>query len=123
MGFDPEQDADFLAELSGKKAEDRLLETLVNSYQTWPLTAWAPEEEREREGNATPEQCKKNFLQNIDEEIDHLMQCQKARASIEFKRRELESVRQLVPDGPGVVTALVCFSLSTCLASAKKAFQ
>ena len=71
------------------------------TYLMWLNTANTSEEEREREGFATPEQCKENVLDGINAEIRRLKRYQKALASIEADRTKLEMLRRSVPDSPG----------------------
>ena len=66
-------------------------------YSTWLDTATVTEEERAREGYATPEQCKQSVLLEIDAEINPLKRDQERRVSIEVERTKLEIIRQRVP--------------------------
>ncbi len=99
-GFDPEQDTPILEKICGDRDSTALHETLYDTYLMWLSTRDVPEEEREREGYATPEQCKQNVLHEIDAEIRRLKRYQKARASIEGDRIKLEILRQSIPDFP-----------------------
>ena len=63
----------------------------------WSLTTACSEEERQQNGYATPEVCKKNFLGELDAEIKQLERYKKARASMESERTKLEALRQRVP--------------------------
>jgi len=58
----------------------------------------ASEEERQREGYATPEQCKDNFLNELDKEVRHLHTYQRKHASIESERTRLEILRRSIPE-------------------------
>jgi hypothetical protein len=60
------------------------------------------EEERARGGHATPEQCKKNTLRDIDAEICRLILFLEKREPIESERMEVEILRQRVPDSRGL---------------------
>jgi hypothetical protein len=101
-GFDPDTDRALLQKIYGNELKHYLRETLCDSYSNWLNTADTPEEERQREGYATPEQCKENVLHEIDAEIRRLKRYQKTRASIEADRTKLEMLRQNVPDSPGL---------------------
>jgi hypothetical protein len=74
-----------------------LRKTLLENYLTWVDTAEGPEEERQREGYATPEQCKKNVLSEIDKEIRLFRQYGRKRALIESERTKLEVLRHSIP--------------------------
>ncbi|MGA7792670.1 MAG: hypothetical protein WCA19_06480 [Candidatus Acidiferrales bacterium] len=54
--------------------------------------------ERKKNGYATPEECKAELLRQVASEINYLIRYQK----IESKRREVEILRQRVPDSPGL---------------------
>jgi PHD/YefM family antitoxin component YafN of YafNO toxin-antitoxin module len=99
-GFDREQDAEILDELYGDKGH--LRETPRDSYSQWVGTAEVSEEERQREGYATPEECKQNVLDDIQTEIDRLKKYQRTSAAIESDRAKLEILRHNVPDSPGL---------------------
>ena len=72
--------------------------TLLGNYLMWLDTAEAPEEERQREGYATPQRCKDNVLVAIDDEIDRLRTYQRKQASIESERTKLEILRRNIPE-------------------------
>ncbi len=101
-GFEPERDTSILGKIYGRGGGIPLRETLYDAYETWHGTSNASEEERQREGYASPEQCKENILSEIDSEIRHLKRCQKAQASIEAERARLESLRRAVPESPAL---------------------
>ncbi len=100
-GFDRERDCEILRKIYGRE-EDWSHETLSYSYGNWLVTSQATEEERQREGYASPAQCKKSILEEIDNEIPRLKRHQKTRASIESERSKLEKLRRSVPDSPGL---------------------
>src|SRR5262249_23929142 len=99
-GFDPKSDAQILTQLYGEPSREKWQRTLFDSYQTWLVTAQCPEDERQQHGYATPEQCKKSFLAELDGEIKRLERHKKARASVESERMKLEKLRQHVPLTP-----------------------
>jgi ATP-dependent Lon protease len=101
-GFNSEYNRPILEKIYGDRDENRLREDLYDSYEMWLDTSEVPEEERVREGYASPEQCRKNILQEIDAEIRRLKRDQKARASVQTIRTQLEIVCRNVPDGPGL---------------------
>jgi hypothetical protein len=73
-------------------------ETLYESYLVWVATAQLSEEERQRQGCATPEECVSNFLSELDKEIRRLRDYQKESESIESKRTKLEVLKRNVPE-------------------------
>jgi len=99
-GFEPERDTSILGKIYARGGGIQLRETLYDAYETWHGTSNASEEERQREGYASPEQCKENILSEIDSEIRHLKRYQKVQASIEAERAKLESLRRVVPESP-----------------------
>ena len=101
-GFNREHDTDILERIHGDRDEPRLREDLYDFYKVWLDTLEAPEEERVREGYASPEQCRENIMQEIKWEIRGLKRHQKAQNSIEAARTELEVLRRSVPDSPGI---------------------
>jgi ATP-dependent Lon protease len=101
-GFNPEYDKAILERIYGDRGENRLREDLYDSYEDWLDTSQGSEEERVRDGYASPEQCRKNILQEIDEEIRRLKRYRKARTSVEAVRTQLETLRHSIPDAPGL---------------------
>ena len=101
-GFSLAYNEEILEKIYGDREDNRLQEDLYDSYLAWMGTSKVSEEEREREGYASPEQCRKNVLQEIDEEIRRLKHDQKTRASVQTARTQLEIVSRNVPDGPGL---------------------
>ena len=95
-GFEKERDTALLKKIYG--SENALCEDFSETYRQWAFTAETPEEEREREGYATPEPCKKNVLSEIQAEIEHCQKYQRQRASIASKRTRLEIQRRNVPE-------------------------
>ena len=71
---------------------------LQKDYSMWSDTALASEEEREREGYATPEDCKLNVLDAIDAEIQRLKTLHKRRRTDQSKRSQIEVLRRNVPE-------------------------
>jgi hypothetical protein len=101
-GLDLENDSLLLEKIYGERHNVRLHEDLYDSYGQLFNTFETPEEEREREGYASPEQCRKNVLDEIGKEIRRLKGYQKKRASVETERMRLEVVSRSIPDGPGL---------------------
>lgn len=97
-GFLPDDDAEVLKIIYGTSGQHRLRETVYGVYETWVNTAAASEVERE--GYASPEECKENVLREIDAEIRRLKRYQKVHAAVEANRTKLELLRQGVPDSP-----------------------
>jgi hypothetical protein len=101
-GFDEEKDELLLCRIYGAPDASQIRKTLQDEYSAWLDTARVAEEERAREGYATPEQCKKNVLQAIAAEIVRLKRDYKKFESIKSERRKVEILRQNVPDSPGL---------------------
>jgi hypothetical protein len=102
VGFNLEFDKAILEKIYGDHEENRLREDLYDSYEGWLDTSQVPAEERVREGYAAPEQCRKNILQEIDEEMLRLKRYRKTRTSVEAVRIQLETVRHSIPDDAGL---------------------
>ncbi len=102
VGFRPDRDALILRKLYGDRDLRRLGTDLYDSYETCLQMAETPEEERERKGYFSPEACRHIVMERIDKEIRRIKRDQKARASIETARTQLEIVCRNVPDGPGL---------------------
>jgi len=104
-GFDFENDKAILTKLYGSHDEERdenWKKTLFDSYLAWLGTSLCSDEEREQKGYASPQKCKENFLEEVNEEIKWLEGCRKAHATISAQKLELESLRRSVPEGPQV---------------------
>lgn len=99
-GFDVESDAETLTKLYGEPSREKWQPTLFDSYQAWLRTAKCSEKERQQHGYATPEDCKKNFLEDLTAEIKRLERHKKAHASMESEKMKLEVLRQHVPLTP-----------------------
>lgn len=95
-GFDEERDLALLDKIYGSDAS--LRENLRGIYRQWALTAEAPEEERQREGYASPKECKKNVAFEIQAEIARLQKYQRERSAIESERTKLDAQRRKVPE-------------------------
>jgi hypothetical protein len=91
-GFQQERDTGVLQRLYGSSTYSR--ERLQKEYSVWFHTAEASEDERVREGYATPEQCKHNMLDEIEEEIRRLKDRHKRNASHEREQNEIELLRR-----------------------------
>jgi hypothetical protein len=73
-GFDPQYDQSILAKLYGRKDEDSWNNVLSRSY-------------------ATPQQCQKNFLDEVKKEIQRLERYRKEHTTISARRLEVEALR------------------------------
>ena len=80
-GFNKERDTAALKKIYGPDTD--LGKTPLRSYLAWLNTAEVPQEERKRRGYATPEQCKNNFVTEIDEEISRFREYGRKRELIE----------------------------------------
>ena len=108
-GFNKECDTAVLEKIYGSDTDSR--KTLLESYSVWTETAEGSEEERQREGYATPEQCKKEVLSEIDAEIHRLRTYGRKRTSMESERMKLEVLRHRVP-GPTRLERLLRYETS-----------
>jgi len=93
-GFDTNRDSAILTKLCQDRTNERGRLTLYGRYRIWLSKASCSEEERQKTGSASPEQCKRSFLEEVDEEIRRLERDK----SIESERGRLEAIRQYVPD-------------------------
>jgi hypothetical protein len=100
-----------LETIYGGRHANRLHEDLFESYEVWLTISKAPEEERVREGYASPGHCQMNILRVIDEEIVRLGRDQQARAAVRTARTQLEIACRNVPDGP-VLDRLLRYEVS-----------
>lgn len=103
-GFDSQFDQAILTKLYGSyKAWDQEKnweKTLFDSYLLWSRTSLCSEEERKENGYASPQKCKENFLDDVNEEISRLERYRKENAKIWASKLELEPLRRSVPEGP-----------------------
>ncbi len=93
-GFDTNRDSAILTKLYGNEANKKGRLTLNGKYRIGLSKANCSEEERQKNGSASPEQCERDFLGELDEEIRRLERYK----SIESERGRLEALRQYVPD-------------------------
>lgn len=101
-GFEEERDLEILQKIYGGSDRFRISQTLLDSYWAWQRTLEVSEEEREREGYASPSKCVRNVLDEIDREIRRLEEFQKSQASIEASQNKLNRLRLQVPDSPAL---------------------
>jgi len=102
IGFCPGSDHFILKKIYGDRDQSRLCEDLYDSYETWLYTSEGSKEERVHQDYDSPEECKRNMLQDIEKEIRRLRRYQKARSSSETTRTQLEILRHSVPDDSGL---------------------
>jgi hypothetical protein len=95
-GFNGTIDSSILEIIYG--ADSNLHGTLRNKYFQWLATSKAPEEERQRQGYATPERCKDQMLSEIDAEIGRLRDYREEQASRELERAKFEILRRKIPE-------------------------
>src|SRR5207302_2381727 len=67
-------------------------------YAAWFDTAQACEEERVREGYASPQECKENVIEAIDSEVRRLKNLHKTRINFEKQHQEIEVLRRSIPE-------------------------
>jgi hypothetical protein len=101
-GFSEENDMFVLEKIYGETDENNTRRTLKDKWSACYATACVTEEERTREGYATPEMCKQRILRAISAEIKQLRRDRVNRDLIASKRRMVECLRQSVPDTPGL---------------------
>ena len=101
-GFNSELDRPILEIIYGGRGGNYLREDLYDSYEIWLQTSRVSEEDRLREGCASPVHCRMKTLSVIDKEIIRLSRDQQARASVRTARTQLEVACRNVPDGPGL---------------------
>ena len=103
-GFNEEFEKTVLTKLYGSYEEqeekERWQKTLFDSYLAWLNTSKCSDEEREQNAYASPQKCKENFLEHVNEEIRRLERYRKEHAKIWAFKLELESLRRSVPEGP-----------------------
>jgi hypothetical protein len=75
---------------------------LRDSYFRLAATASTPEDIRIQREYLSPQECKKELLELLDEEILSVMHLQEEREAIESRRMELKSLRENVPTSPGL---------------------
>ena len=95
-GFQQQRDSSILEKIYGANAYSR--DRLRDDYSVWFDTAQASEEERVREGYATPEECKQNVLDGIDDEIRRFKASHKKRLILESQKNEIELLLRTVPE-------------------------
>jgi hypothetical protein len=91
-----------LQTIYGDTHRPHLRPTLYEAFWAWLRTATLSETERQEKGYATREQCEQEVLRQITAEINYLKHYQDKRESIESKRKEVEFLRQRVPDSPAM---------------------
>ncbi len=96
-GLSPDADAGILRRIYGN--ETYLTETLHETYNAWATASEASDEERKQEGLATPDECKRQILKAIDNEIASLKRDQKLIADIEAERIDSKKLRDGIPRG------------------------
>ncbi len=95
-GFSKDIDSSILAIIYGPKMN--LHETLPRRYSVWCNISTTPEEERQRNGYSTPEECKNRVLSEIEVEIRRLRDYRQEQAEKEYERTKLEILRRKVPE-------------------------
>jgi len=103
-GFNAKFDKATLTKLYGSREErgdtESWQKTLFDSYLAWLNASKGSDEEREQNGCASPQKCKENFLEDVNEEIRRLEGYRKEHVTIRAFKLELESLRRSVPEGP-----------------------
>ena len=97
-GFSQKRDTSILERIYGAAAYSSA--RLQSEYSVWFDTSQASEEERLREGYATPEDCKVNVLDEIDAEVRRLKTLHKRRKGSDSERVNIDLFRRSVPESP-----------------------
>lgn len=100
-GLDSERDKLILNSLYGSFSRFPREDFRI-SYRRLELTASTPEDIRIQRGYLSPQECKKELLELLDEEILSVMHLREERQAIETRRMELKSLRENVPTSPGL---------------------
>ncbi len=101
-GICPVYDKPILERIYGSRDERRLHENLYDFYELCRYHLELPESETDGKRWPSPGECCMIVMEKIDKEIRRIKRDQKARASIETARTQLEIVCRNVPDGPGL---------------------
>lgn len=100
-GFDPDHDQGILTRLYGSNgSQGNWKKTLQDSYLDWLNTARCSEEEPQQNGYTSPQECEKNFVEEVNDEIRRLEHYRQQDATISARRLQLEVLRQSVPESP-----------------------
>ena len=97
-GFRRQQDREILTTLYG--AGEHLQRTVLEEYDLWSFAAGRSEEERRKNGYASPEQCVANVLAAIATEIERLVDHRRRQATIDSAKTKLNRLRRFVPKSP-----------------------
>jgi len=97
-GFNQKKDIHLLEKVYGARIQDHLRTDLYDLYECSMCHLEAPEVDRLREDGWSKEECRKDFLRKIEEEIRWLERHKIERDSIETARTEVEILRHFVPD-------------------------
>ncbi len=95
-GFSQKRDTAILEKIYG--ADNFSPARLQSEYSVWFDTSLASEEERVREGYATPQDCKQNVLDEINAEICRLKSSHKRSKSSKSQRPEIELLQLNFPN-------------------------
>jgi|SRR5665213_3301903 len=97
-GFDKERDRLVLKRIYGESSNPHLQDTLNDEYSFWLKAAQAAKEQKESEEYYTRAECQKIVLRVIGAEIKWLKEYLEQLELIEHKRRQVEILRQRVPE-------------------------
>jgi hypothetical protein len=100
-GLDFERDKSILNSLYGSFSKFPREDFRI-SYRHLASTASTPEDIRIQRGYFSPEECKKELLELLDEEILRVKRLQEEREAIESRRMELKALRENVPTSSGL---------------------
>ena len=95
-GFEQKRDSEILNKIYDENNFGS--ERLPKEYLVWADTAQAPEDERVREGYATPEECIANIIDEIDVEVRRLKTSHKTRMNFAAEQNQAELLRQGIPE-------------------------
>ena len=97
-GFEIECDKQILTTLYGEYRKEEWRDTLFCSYLYWLVKSECPDKTVPKQDRASSEECKEQFLQELDREIRRLDRHKKGRASTESARMKLVSLSRSIPD-------------------------
>jgi hypothetical protein len=109
-GFNQRRDTKILDRVYGEPDQYFKDKTLHDAYLIWQQTSVVPQEDRQREGYPTPEECRLAALDGIDAEVDrlnkvkqlHAERAQTAAPGAVVPRAVIRILRKNVLDGPAL---------------------
>jgi hypothetical protein len=100
-GFSPEDDERSLTVIYGGFDPQHWAPNLFKPYFAWSKIASVSDKIRKEHDLHSVEECKENFLEELEDEIKRLKHYQKEQASVESSRTKLERLRRTCPTHRG----------------------